>query len=76
MAIVHSRALAVTLYEMALLKDTLLPSLSDQMVSAKKSGDTQAAIRFSRIRTSVVQSQSVLPFIKACHDTFDKVLAS
>ena len=76
MAIVHSRALAVTLYEMALSKDSLLPSLSDQMVTAKKSGDTQAAIRYSRIRASVVQSQSVLPFIKACHDTFDLVVQS
>lgn len=76
MAMVHSRALAVTLYEMAHSKDTLLPALSEQMVSAKKSGDNQAAIRYSRIRASVVQSQSVLPFIQACHDKFDKVLTS
>ena len=74
MAMIHSRYLEMTLYEMAIMRDKLINDLANRMMLAAKSGSTAAALKIGRVRSSVQESHEILPFIEACHRVIDNTL--
>lgn len=74
MAMVHSRQLNMSLYEMAIQKDAIAAGLSKSMLEEQKKGNPKRAIHWSRIRSSVCESADVLKFIEQCHSRLDQLI--
>ncbi|MDN0082468.1 hypothetical protein QU487_06825 [Crenobacter sp. SG2305] len=75
MALIHSRQLGRTLYEMAHYKEELASSMLDGMLESQKNGDSKTAIKYSRLRASVMQASDAMKFIESAHRTLDTLVA-